>query len=138
MNYFIIGFYALVIGASSLAAYYQKRTAFLLLFSLTLVSFVMGIVGGESGQSPALVEQDIAQAPAIAPVALHMVAVVIDLDGMGAVDDMGVIGGQAVPLRMNDTDEGAGVGGAPGQRYDVLAFAGGCKVGWQADGEHMP
>ena len=47
MNYFIIGFYALVIGASSIAAYYQKRTAFILLFSLTLVSFVMGIVGGE-------------------------------------------------------------------------------------------
>ncbi|MCP4232274.1 MAG: ABC transporter permease subunit, partial [Aestuariibacter sp.] len=48
MNYFIIGFYALLIGGSSLAAYYQKRTAFILLFSLTLVSFVMGIVGGES------------------------------------------------------------------------------------------
>ncbi len=48
MSYFIIGFYALLIGASSLAAFYQKRTPFLLLFSLTLVSFVMGIVGGES------------------------------------------------------------------------------------------
>ena len=48
MNYFIIGFYALLIGASSIAAFYQKRTAFILLFSLTLVSFVMGIVGGES------------------------------------------------------------------------------------------
>ena len=48
MNYFIIGFYALLIGVSSLAAFYQKRTAFILLFSLTLVSFVMGIVGGES------------------------------------------------------------------------------------------
>ncbi|MCP4077454.1 MAG: ABC transporter permease [Gammaproteobacteria bacterium] len=48
MNYFIIGFYALLIGGSSLAAFYQKRTAFLLLFSVTLVSFVMGIVGGES------------------------------------------------------------------------------------------
>jgi len=48
MNYFIIGFYALLIGLSSLAAYYQKRTPFLLLFSLTLISFVMGIVGGES------------------------------------------------------------------------------------------
>ncbi len=48
MNYFIIGFYALLIGGSSLAAYYQRRTTFLLLFSLTLVSFIMGIVGGES------------------------------------------------------------------------------------------
>jgi len=48
MNYFIIGYYALLIGGSCLAAYYQKRQAFLLLFSLMLVSFVMGIVGGES------------------------------------------------------------------------------------------
>ena len=48
MNYFIIGFYALVIGASTVAAMYQKRTAFILLFSLTLVSFIMGIVGGEA------------------------------------------------------------------------------------------
>ena len=47
MNYFIIGYYSLLIGGSCLAAYYQKRTAFLLLFSLTLVSFVMGIIGGE-------------------------------------------------------------------------------------------
>ncbi len=48
MNYFIIGFYALLIGSSSIAAYYQKGTAFLLLFSLTLVSFIIGIVGGET------------------------------------------------------------------------------------------
>jgi peptide/nickel transport system permease protein len=48
MNYFIIVFYALLIGTSSIAAFYQKRTIFLLLFSLTLVSFVMGIIGGES------------------------------------------------------------------------------------------
>jgi len=48
MNYFVIGYYALLIGTSCLAAHYQKREAFLLLFSLTLASFVMGIVGGES------------------------------------------------------------------------------------------
>ena len=47
MNYFVIGYYALLIGASCLAAYYQKREAFLMLFSLMLASFVMGIVGGE-------------------------------------------------------------------------------------------
>lgn len=47
MNYFIIGYYALLISASCLAAYYQKRTPFLLLFSLTLASFIMGIIGGE-------------------------------------------------------------------------------------------
>lgn len=46
MNMFVIGYYAFLIGLSCLAAYYQKRSAFLLLFSLTLVSFVVGIVGG--------------------------------------------------------------------------------------------
>jgi len=48
MNYFIIGYYALLIGCSCLAAYFQKREVFLLLFSLTLASFIMGIIGGES------------------------------------------------------------------------------------------
>ena len=48
MNYFVIGYYALLIGGSCLAAYFQKRYAFLLLFSLTLASFLMGIIGGES------------------------------------------------------------------------------------------
>ena len=47
MNTFVIGYYALLIGASCLAAYYSKREVFLLLFSLTLASFIMGIVGGE-------------------------------------------------------------------------------------------
>lgn len=48
MNYFVIGYFALLIGASCLAAYTNKRGAFLLLFSLMLVSFVVGILGGES------------------------------------------------------------------------------------------
>lgn len=48
MNTFVIIYYALLIGASCLAAYYSARTAFLLLFSLTLVSFLAGIIGGES------------------------------------------------------------------------------------------
>ena len=47
MNYFVVGYYALLIGASCLAAYFSKRQLFLLLFTLTLASFVMGIVGGE-------------------------------------------------------------------------------------------
>ncbi len=47
MNYFVIGYYALLIAGSCLAAHYRQRQAFLLLFSLTLASFVMGIVGGE-------------------------------------------------------------------------------------------
>jgi len=47
MNTFIIGYYALLIAASCLAAYFKKRQAFLLIFTLTLASFVMGIIGGE-------------------------------------------------------------------------------------------
>ncbi|MEM7406903.1 MAG: ABC transporter permease [Pseudomonadota bacterium] len=47
MNAFVVGYYALLIGASCLAAYLGKRQAFLLIFSLTLASFIMGIIGGE-------------------------------------------------------------------------------------------
>ncbi|MDZ7710036.1 MAG: ABC transporter permease [Roseovarius sp.] len=46
MSAFVIIYYTLLLGGSCLAAYYDKRSAFLLLFSLTLVSFVLGIVGG--------------------------------------------------------------------------------------------
>lgn len=46
MNLFVIVYYTLLLIASCLAAYFNKRTWFLLLFSLTLVSFVLGIVGG--------------------------------------------------------------------------------------------
>lgn len=48
MNYFIIGYYALLIGASCWFAYKGTKGAFLTIFSLTLVSFIVGIVGGES------------------------------------------------------------------------------------------
>lgn len=47
MNYFVIGYYALLIGTSCIAAHYQQRQVFMLLFSLTLASFLMGIIGGE-------------------------------------------------------------------------------------------
>ncbi|MEM7251768.1 MAG: ABC transporter permease, partial [Pseudomonadota bacterium] len=47
MNTFVLGYYAMLIGCSCLAAYFQKRSAFLLLFSLTLASFFVGILGGE-------------------------------------------------------------------------------------------
>lgn len=47
MNTFIVGYYALMIGASCLAAYFGKRQVFLLLFTLTLASFLVGIIGGE-------------------------------------------------------------------------------------------
>ncbi len=46
MSTFVIGYYAALIAASCLAAYYQNRKVFMLLFSLTLVSFVVGIIGG--------------------------------------------------------------------------------------------
>ncbi|WP_297774190.1 ABC transporter permease [uncultured Roseovarius sp.] len=48
MSVFVIIYYFLLLGASCLAAYFNKRSAFLLLFSLTLVSFILGIVGGVS------------------------------------------------------------------------------------------
>ncbi|UWP88850.1 ABC transporter permease [Aliiroseovarius crassostreae] len=46
MNVFVISYFATLIIASCLAAFYEKRSIFLTLFSLTLVSFVVGIVGG--------------------------------------------------------------------------------------------
>ena len=49
MSYFVIGYYALLIGASCVTAYMYQRQAFMLLFSLTLVSFVVGIVFGVGG-----------------------------------------------------------------------------------------
>ncbi|ARE83434.1 putative D,D-dipeptide transport system permease protein DdpC [Roseovarius mucosus] len=48
MSVFVIAYYTLLLGASCVAAYFNKRSAFLLLFSLTLVSFVLGIIGGVS------------------------------------------------------------------------------------------
>ena len=36
-----------MIGASCVAAYYHRRDAFMVLFSLTLASFLMGLLGGE-------------------------------------------------------------------------------------------
>ena len=47
MSTFAIVFYTLMIAASCLAAYYKRRDAFMVLFSLTLISFLMGLLGGE-------------------------------------------------------------------------------------------
>ena len=47
MDTFIVGYYALLIGASCLAAYFKRRQIFLLVFTLLLASFLMGIIGGE-------------------------------------------------------------------------------------------
>lgn len=46
MNIFVIVYFAVLIIASCAAAFYGKRSIFLTLFSLTLASFVVGIVGG--------------------------------------------------------------------------------------------
>ena len=47
MSTFAIAYYTLMIGASCVAAYYHRRDAFMVLFSLTLASFLMGLLGGE-------------------------------------------------------------------------------------------
>ena len=46
MNMFVIGYYAALITTSCLAAYFKNYKVFMLIFSLTLVSFVLGIIGG--------------------------------------------------------------------------------------------
>ena len=46
MSIFVITYYTLLLAGSTLAAYFNKRSIFMLLFSLTLVSFVLGIIGG--------------------------------------------------------------------------------------------
>lgn len=48
MSMFVIGYYAALIAASCLAAYFKNYKVFMLIFSLTLVSFVLGIIGGVS------------------------------------------------------------------------------------------
>ena len=47
MSTFAIVFFTLMIAASCLAAYYHRRDAFMVLFSLTLASCLMGLLGGE-------------------------------------------------------------------------------------------
>ena len=47
MSTFAIVFYTLMIGASCVAAFYHRRDAFMVLFSLTLASFLLGLLGGE-------------------------------------------------------------------------------------------
>ncbi len=46
ISVFIFGYYTVLLAASCVAAYLNKRSVFMLLFSLTLVSFILGIVGG--------------------------------------------------------------------------------------------
>jgi peptide/nickel transport system permease protein len=46
MSVFVIGYYALLLAASCLAAYFNKRRDLPAALLLTLVSFVLGIVGG--------------------------------------------------------------------------------------------
>lgn len=46
MNWFVVGYYMLLLAGSCGAAYFGRRSEFMLLFLLTLVSLVLGIVGG--------------------------------------------------------------------------------------------
>lgn len=46
---FVILYYGVLIAASCAAAYFERKNAFQLLFSLTLISMVVGIVGGAAG-----------------------------------------------------------------------------------------
>ncbi|MEM9429312.1 MAG: ABC transporter permease [Pseudomonadota bacterium] len=46
MSVFVVLYYAFLVGASCLAAFFNQRQIFITLFSLTLVSFVLGIIGG--------------------------------------------------------------------------------------------
>lgn len=47
MSLFVIIFYSLLITASCLAAFYRRHEVFLATFSLTLVCFLIGLLGGE-------------------------------------------------------------------------------------------
>ncbi|MFT5729156.1 MAG: peptide/nickel transport system permease protein [Desulforhopalus sp.] len=49
MNKFIVLYFSSLIASSSALAYFKQRTAFLLLFSFTMVSLLIGILWGESG-----------------------------------------------------------------------------------------
>ncbi len=49
MSIFVITYYSLLLAGSTAAAFFNKRSIFTLLFSLTLVSFVVGIIGGPGG-----------------------------------------------------------------------------------------
>lgn len=46
MGYFVIGFYAVLVLASVILAYVNYKKWFMFVFSLTLVSFIAGIIGG--------------------------------------------------------------------------------------------
>jgi len=46
MSTFVVSYFAFLIGGSCLSAFYDKRQPFMLLFSLTLVSIILGIIGG--------------------------------------------------------------------------------------------
>jgi hypothetical protein len=54
----------------------------------------MSIVGGEGGEAPAVVEQLVHQVPAVAAVAFHGAAMVVDLDGVRGIDGAAVLDGE--------------------------------------------
>ncbi|HCQ66352.1 MAG TPA: ABC transporter permease [Rhodobacteraceae bacterium] len=46
MSTFVIGFYTILIAASAGLAYFKQDRWFMMIFSLTLISFITGIIGG--------------------------------------------------------------------------------------------
>jgi len=48
MIYFVVAYFAFLIVASCVAAYYRQRSALLVLFTLTCISLIAGLLGGAS------------------------------------------------------------------------------------------
>jgi|GEM_PF-5082051 len=48
MSLFVFGYFALLIAGSSLAAYYERRDVFRVLFTVTLASLVFGLIWGQT------------------------------------------------------------------------------------------
>jgi hypothetical protein len=98
----------------------------------------MSIVGGKGGQPPAVVEQLVHEIPAVAAVALHGAAVIVDLNAMGDLQGAPVLDGELGPGGMGDADEGARRGGPVGQIGAGFAGLGRGKVERQAGGHDVP
>ena len=49
MNYYVVAYFAILVAMSCVAAYSKRRTPFMLIFALTLLSIFIGILGGKGG-----------------------------------------------------------------------------------------
>ena len=82
---FVVLYFTLVLGGACLASFYNQRSAFLLLFSLTLVSIVLVIIGGAATLFGPLVGMGLAA-----------LAMVLQTGDLGAVVGPLAVGGVAV------------------------------------------